>query len=762
MTKNQASQLVPEASRQSRSPSESPVARLMKLTPMESEMNLVSILRMIKRRKWTLILTVLVLPALAMIAILQTTPRYTATGTVIIEPKSVNIGDIDQVLNQGRPDVRIDSQIEIVRSRGLANRTIERLFLDTRPEFNPGLREAGWRRKLQDTAFTSLAPVGVMVERWVGVNPIPQPAPKRPGDREAVIDEFSRALEVSVIGKSSVLEISFTSEDRQLTAQVVRTLSDLYIDDQLEVKFEAMKRTQLWLNKRLESLKDQVNNSEAAIAKWRKEKGLIRGTRSDLITEQISRLSDQRLDAQSQLSTIQASLAQLRAFADNPVGLESLPQVLDYPVIRDLRGQESSLKSEEAQLGSRVGPRHPDLIKVRAQLATLATRVVEEIRRVGRGLETEEKSALSKHESLTVELRRARSRAAQANASGIRLRALEREASANQTLLQTFMERSKETAEVVELEQSDARVLSQAYAPSSPSYPRKGLIMGTAIGLSLLFGLLLVYLRELLDHTFRSSDEVESALGLPCLGIPKVGKPGWRVSIYDYVIAKPTSVYAETIRSLRTSLWLHGAQEMPRSVVLTSSRAGEGKTTTAVSLARVAALSGERVILVDCDLRRSSVQTALKAPAGSRGLLDLLSGEATRLEVTQTDAKVENVQYITAGSHSHQSAKLLMSDNMAALVRELRSEYDLVILDAPPTMAISDARILATLADTVIYCVQWRETVQSVVMNGVRALTSVGANVTGIALTQVNFKMQARSEYVGSEEYARGYSGYFK
>ena len=136
MTKNQASQLVPEVSRRSSSPSESPVARLMKLTPMESEMTLVSILRMIRRRKWTLILSVLILPALAMVGILQTTPRYTATGSVIIEPKTVNIGNIEQVLTQGRPDVRIDSQIEIVRSRGLADRTIERLFLDTRPEFN--------------------------------------------------------------------------------------------------------------------------------------------------------------------------------------------------------------------------------------------------------------------------------------------------------------------------------------------------------------------------------------------------------------------------------------------------------------------------------------------------------------------------------------------------------------------------------------------------------------------------------------------------
>ncbi|MEM8785607.1 MAG: polysaccharide biosynthesis tyrosine autokinase, partial [Pseudomonadota bacterium] len=346
--------------------------------------------------------------------------------------------------------------------------------------------------------------------------------------------------------------------------------------------------------------------------------------------------------------------------------------------------------------------------------------------------------------------------ASQADTAEIGLRALEREARSDQDLLNSFLQSSKDVAQRFDIQEPDARILSQAFVPQSPSFPDKKLFMVIAIVIGAFIGLLLAYIEELLDQTFRSGDEVETAFGIPAVAIPKIGRPGWRIPFLDYVLARPASVFAENIRSLRTLLWLNDTHTRANCIVVTSARSGEGKTTTAVALARASALGGEKVVLVDCDLSRPSVHNTFKLQGPDIGLTDLLASRADRQDVTRTDPNMANLQYITAGKDVKNGSELLRSDNMISLIRELRKEYDLVIIDTPPTLTVSDAKVLGTMADAVLFCVRGRTTTYSTAMAGIKSLTDVGANVLCVALTQVRFKSLRRSERNDYEVYARG------
>lgn len=777
-------------------------------TTLQVDVTLTLLLRMLKRRKWLLILTVLIVPLLTWIATLNMTPLFTASADVIVEPQPLNIANIESILVQAPAgsDV-IASQIEILSSRALGAQVIERLQLYRLPEFNPALRAPGLMESVGNF-------VNDLSQRWLG-RLFPGDDSSDEGDNTSdastqdstddtsgdaavdssgdtsgesaadsssdvsgdsadagqdvefnqadIIDEYLTKLSVYVRGQSRVIQISYTSPDPEIAARVVNALVDVYLVSQLEAKFDALKRASGWLNERLQALRDQARQSEDAVEAFRAEAGLTQGVQASIVAEQISKLNTQLGDARFALSTAQSRLDQIRGLANLPAQLASLPEVMNFPVIQRLLQEQALLQQRVTDMASKVGERHPDLLNLRAQAKTLDEQVGLEIQRVIRSLEPEVVAARSRVEALEGQLSKLRQAAIIYNAAEAKLRSLQRESETNQGLLQTFLERAKETTDRFELESADARLLANAVVPTSPSHPNPKMLIAASAVVGLLLGLLLVYVVEQLNQTIRSGDDVEAVLGLSCLAVvPMLRQLGGLVSPYDYVVNKPMSAYAEAFRGLRASLWFGGYDRRGacKSVVVTSTRPGEGKTAASISLARVAALAGERVILVDCDVRQPSVGKALKAEPGL-GLFDILTGKVKRGDVIQKD-HTTGMSYILIGTNTSVSAQLLMSEQMVALVHSLRAEYDLVVLDAPPTLAVSDARILATIADAVVYCVQWRETSRTAASSGLRILRGFGANVAGALLMQVNLSTHARAGFTDSELYSRKYSGYYQ
>jgi capsular exopolysaccharide synthesis family protein len=280
--------------------------------------------------------------------------------------------------------------------------------------------------------------------------------------------------------------------------------------------------------------------------------------------------------------------------------------------------------------------------------------------------------------------------------------------------------------------------------------------MAASVAFGVVFGLLLAYLFELADQSFRSGDDIRAVLGLPCMAmIPRIPRHTLRESsVEDFAVREPSSPFAEQFRALRAGLAI--GPERPRVVAITAARPDEGTSTATLALARIAAQNGERVIMLDCDHGGPR-----DTPETRPGLLDYLRGQVKLADIIRHD-EFHGIDHVSAGTRESNALSLRLSDAMAHLLQRLRMDYDLVLLDTPPAQAVTDARIIAGLADATLLCVRWRATPRNAALNALELLEEAHANVVGAALTQVDVSVHLRSGYADAEVYHPHYGGFFR
>jgi capsular exopolysaccharide synthesis family protein len=721
-----------------------------------------ALLAVLRRRKWAMIAALVFFPVLALVALAQLTPRYTGTATVIYEAQEFQIRELQSIVRDeaGTTSVVLQSQLEIIRSLSMAERLSERLELARLAEFNPSIappsniaRAQAWLRRQAAWAIGFASP-----ELAASVAPRPRGEPQPEDVRQGVTLATLSRITATIVPNSRVINISFTSESPAIAQAAANLLAELYINDQLQQKFEAVRRATGWLETRVTQLRQEVLDAENRIETVRAQAGLVRGVNSNLLNEQISRLQSDLLAARADLATQEGRLAQARA-ARGPVDLEALASVVGAGSVSGMRQREAATRAELAQLRAQLGDRHPDVQRKQAELNGVLGAIGSEISRLTGALEAEVRGTQLRIQSLQEALARTQAQLVKAGEAEIQVRAIEREAEAARSLLQAVLARAQQTVQQTAIEKPDARVLSPATLPTTPSWPRRNIILAASVALGLLFGTALVWLFEIADTTFRSGDEIRSVLGLPCFAlIPSVRRGFARTRVEDYVVRKPVSAFSESLRSLRAALWL-GATP-PKCIVITAARPDEGKTTTAITLGRTAALNGEKVMVIDCDIRQPSFDRILRTE-GSQGIADYLLGHAPLAAVKRRDA-LTPMDFIPAGAAETNSSGLFMAEAMGALLDQLRREYDLIVLDAPPTLAMADARIIARLADATVLCVRWRDTPQSIVRSTLDMLEEAKARVVGAVMTRVDAKVHSRSGFSDADVYHPRYGGYFR
>jgi len=738
-----------------------PATRSMPPSPtIEPEgLNLAALLGALRRRRGVLIACVILFPVIALVAAKNLTPRYTAATTVMFEPTEYAARELQSILrDESTTDAVLASQVEIVRSLAIARRIVSRFGLTEREEFAWWLRD---RERADSLAFrlrTQLADVVANVSPDLAEAIEPKPIAEVPAGDLAEIQAAEAVLghlDVQVVRNSRVLQIRFTSEDPQLAAAAGNLAAELYISDQLDAKFNAVRRANDWLDGRIAQLRQEVTRNEGQIAELRSQSGLTRGVNAGLQTEQISKITQDLIEARNQLATAEARLGAARSGG----GGADLTALGAANLVAQ-RAARDEARRELDRLSATLGSGHPDVRAAAGRLAAAERAVGGETTRVVQALDAEARAARARVASLEASLAEQQDRLNRTQGAEIRVNALERETEAARSLLRAVLERSQSTVSQTAIEKPDARILSPATVPGVPSFPKPTLFVAAAAALGMVFGLLLVWFLEQADSTIRSGDEIRSALGLPCLALVPMLRRGilGRHRVEDYVARKPLSPFSESMRTLRAALWL--GSDPPRIVVITAARPGEGKTTTAIALARSAAMNGERVLLIDCDIRQPSVGRLLRAE-GAPGVTDLLLGQADYERILRRD-HLTGLDYIPAGAAEIHSLGLFMSEAMATLLERVRRDYDLVILDAPPALAMADARVVARLADATLLCVKWRDTPRSVVRNSLALLEDAKARIVGAALTQVDAKTHRRSGYADSEVYHPRYSGYFR
>ena len=714
-----------------------------------------------RRRIGLFLSTSLLVAALVVLITLQARPEYTASASVLIDRKESNVVDFTAVLTGGAPDQgAIDTEVEVIKSRALADKVVALLNLDADPEFNPELGQSR-SGKGAFSFLTALFPKPVI--------PSTTGADVASERLNVVTEEVLENLNVYRLDTTYVLRVEFTSHSPDKAAKITNAFADNYLLEQLESKFESTSRANEWLNTRLEDLRGEVRATEEAVEIYRTNSGLLSAQGSSLTEQQISDLNAQLIIQTSDYNEVKARLESVRAQIARGVPADTIAEVMTSVVIRDLRRQESEVNGRKAELSSRYGPRHPEVLKVDRESADIQAQIRLEIDRIISNLESEVGIAQQKVQTIEGGLGRLRSQLSSNNRSLVRLRELEREAEASRTLYQNFLEQFKQINDQEEIAEADARVISRAVTPTEQSAPNTAFntIMGILLGL--FSGLGLVYLAETLDNGLATGAEVEREIDLPFIAsVPELdaGIIGFfrklisqKTVAEEFLVENPLSVFAESFRALRSTILLSTGTKPPKVISVTSALPNEGKTTVVKSIGALSAMSGSKTVIVDCDLRIRGLSNEIENKPKA-GLIKLLKGDAKLKDVTIKDPN-SGCDLILNSEDEYTSKDLIGSKAFSDLLTTLRRKYDLIVLDTAPVLMVAETRAIAKKSDRVVMAARWRRTKVDAVQTAVDTLKRVDANIIGLILTRVNLNKRVKYGVGDYSYYTRQYGKYY-
>lgn len=712
--------------------------------------------RMFNRRKWHLIGITALVCALTGVVLLQIVPEYRSSALVMLDTRKARVTNTADVLTAGSVDIpAIQTEIEVIRSASLLGRVSDKLRLDLDPEFGaaqPGLVSILIREGKE--LFAKYISRGEANPRVVPLDNIP---------RTRAITALSRNLTTVVRGRSYVIAVSADSSDPLKAKRIVDTITDFYIVDQLQAKLDANKRATDFFNERLEELKRNVEANERAVATFREKSGLTIGKDATIASQSLSELNSQLVQARAQRADKESRLIALQQAARNPATLGGVTEVLANPLISSLRAQEAEVARRVGDLNQRYGDSHPRILQARAEQGQIQGRIAQEVAKIISSVQGDAEAARAKEGELQGQVDLLERKAGGLGQNEVELRQLEREAQSSRAVYEDFLKRFKELREQQDIQQPDARILAAGSLPTTPSFPRYGLTMSGAMVAGLLIGALIILLLERLDGGFRTGEQIERLTGRPLIGmIPSLSRSTLgKLVPARFAMEKLTSSYAESLRSAYTAMTLGNLDKLPRVVMVTSSLPGEGKSTFVCSLAGLVARSNtdKKILVIDCDLRRSSVANSLNVPNTEGTIDEYLAGSKTLEQVLGRDEE-GGIYYILARSNTPNSAEIIDSNAMKAFIEGLSSQFDLIFLDTPPLMAVADALLAARLSDYVMFLVRWERTPREIAINALRLLRDLPKSI-GVVLVQVDVRRHSKYGYGDYGYYYSKYRNYY-
>ena len=711
------------------------------------ELGLGELLRAVRRHMSLLTALTGLVTLAGTLIVFQIPPLYASDAYILVGTQRTNVVNIEDVLGGFRDDVAaVRSEVEVLTSRSLANKVVDALGLMERPEFNASLRAPSLLSRVNPLSWGS-----------------PDQALSAEDTRTQVVRAFRSHIEVEMRPRSRVLTVTATSQDRQLAAAMANTLADEYLEDQLDAKFKATRQAADWLHDRVADMRQQVEASERAVEAYRREHGLVESKDTTIAEQQITEVNTQLILAATQSAAAAAELRQAEALANSAQGVESASDVLTSPLIQALRQREADVASRIAEMATELGPLHPKMINAHAEVQDTREKIEAEVDRIVQGMRNDLEVARTREQTLRASLNRLETERAEVNTAQGTLEVLEREAVANKALFDTLLARWNEIGQNDGLQHADARIISRANVPASPASPNTPLAIGGSFFVGLLLAVLLAVTIESVRRGMQSSEDVDALLGVSTLSlVPLLKRSRLKkgVTPEQYVLDKPASSFAEAHRSLLTGLLISGAESgpRPRSILVTSALPEEGKTTISLATARLAAKGGQRVLLVDADMRTNRI-ARLMGLTEQVGLGDVLADGIDLAATVQRDSE-SSLDVLVAGRRRPNPTDLITSTAMQELLASLERQYDWVILDSPPVLAVSDARYLSRLSGTTVFVVKWMNTRGEVAQLAFRQLVEAGANIPGVVLSMVDARKNARYGYADSGYYYYGYGRY--
>lgn len=690
--------------------------------PSDYELDLAQLSHVIWRGRWWIIFAALIATLIGYYTFVTATPVYTTTATVLQETDQTPAIDLSEGMGAavgggGSSQSAINTEIEVMRSRGLLEDLVDALDLMDDSEFNSTLRP------------TPTFSVSGLIALGRGLLGQAQTEPPVLSDAEIevrneqikdrVVNALRDALSISNISSSFVYTITITTEDPQKSARIVNTLATLYIANQLDVKNESNVSATAWLADRVSELRIDLQNAESAVKEFVAGTDLINAETLAALSRQVKELRERLEDVRENESTLLSRLADIEV-ARRTQDPELMAAAVDDRTLNQL----FATLDGEAEMRARFD----------ARFEQLATQTELEVQRLQNQISALEVT-ISEQEIATD----------QQSDDLVALQQLQREAQSATLLYEYFQSRLQETSLQSGILAPDSRVLSRAVVPQGPSAPRRSRIMGLSLFLGVLAGVALVLLREFRSNTFRASEELEEATGQSVLGqIPRI-KVRRRGKLLQYLADKPTSAAAEAVRDLRTSILFADPENPPQVIMSTSSVPGEGKTTQSLALAQNLAGMGKKVLLIEGDVRKRVFAEYFNIK-DQNGLLAVIDGKTPIAEAVKHEPSLK-ADVLMSENPDRNAADIFSSPAFVQFIAEMRGIYDYIVIDTPPVLAVPDARIIGKLVDAVIYTVRWDHTTRRQVTQGLDSFRKAKVPVTGLVLSQIDPKGQKRYGY---------------
>jgi succinoglycan biosynthesis transport protein ExoP len=723
------------------------------------------------RRRYRLILLGLLLSLPFGAFYLYITPAtYTASSVMMIEPRK---GPFEALTGSSLPDaVWIESQSIALRSLNVASYVVKQLRLADDPQFvRSGVR---WLDKL-------LFRLG-----W-GEDPEPKSEPERVG---AAIAALNDGLSIKRLGGSYMMQIDFRSQNKEAAAKIANTVIDAYIFDQLNGKYQANRRATDWLQERLQALREQAAAAEGAAIEYRAKNNIVT-TGAGLMNEKaLTEISGGLVSARVQASDVQARLERLQAVRkayqqDRPNSGEedeTVPEAMSSGIISPLRAKYLDLVNREADWSARYGKNHTAVVNLRNQIRDIRRSIRDELGRIEENLKSEYEIAKKRADELEKSQAKLVTQSTETNQALVTYFSLDAAAKSYRRLYDNFLQRHTESVQQQTFPMSEARQISSASAAKTG--PKTAMVGLVTIAAGAMIGGALAAFREIMDRRFRTREQVQSVLATECLALVPLladnskkrifskprplaleqrrekrfdinGRVGERSicitpKIMQTIIDAPACEYAEAIRTIKLTIDMHN-QANAKIIGLTSSLPSEGKSTLAVAMATLIAQSGARVILVDCDVRQSSISRLL-APNASTGLLDVVAGTVDLVDAVWTDPTTQ-LEFLPVGESVANATEYLASRAAKSLFDTLQIKYDYVIVDLAPLVATMDVRATSGFIDSYLLVIEWGSTKIDAVQYALRNAPGVHANMVGVVLNKVDMAVMGRYDSYGANYY---------
>lgn len=676
--------------------------------------------------------------------------RYEAAAVVQIDPRKKNITNVESVIADLKADsATIESEVEVIRSRAITLKVIDKL----------GLR--------YDDEFTRPTPLQNLLNYILDRSPKPIPArtaddpdaevqdpmvrmlgAKTPGEtvpqRDEIAVSFAERLRVQRLRNTLLIEIRFSASDAEKAAKIANAIAEFYLADQIEVKRKATGYASDVLETKIDGMRQKVASAERAVTEFKAAHDIFDSEGHLLAEKQLARAMEQAVLARNTTAETRAKYEQAQLMAKVGSRNDDIGAVLDSNTVRLLKDQLASAMKQEAELRTKYGDRHPEILKVQAQVQEARSQLDAEVNKLIANLRTEFEVADRREKQLDLALASLKDQEVAAKGASVQLSELMREAETSKQLYEALLTRYKETSETDGMQLPDARIVEQADVPLYPAAPKRMQIVIMALIGGFLGGCALAIALEFATRGVSVAEDLESALAIAHLSsIPVAAGAGGQaldpMRTVRLVLAEPNGIFAESVRSMRREIDLRRRQGGPRVIMIASSLPGEGSDVIASNLAHHFALTGNRVLLIDGDLRRSPLTRRL-TPNRPAGLADMLvRGQPVQNAILADGAT--GLHFLPASSPDPvpvSSPELLGSQRMAATVAALKQQYDTIILEAPPLMPVLDGRILADYADQIVFVMTWRRTPKQLAKKALKMLGPNFQKVTGAVINQVD------------------------